>query len=78
MNTDGGDEDTTIIAAGIPVNEQTGIYVDYADGETSETLRVGMNFSYNDNVDFILEYADDELDGGNDTDSIDLRVALSF
>jgi hypothetical protein len=78
VDTDFGDEDTTIIAAGIPLNEQTGIYVDYADGETSETLRVGMNFSYNDNVDFILEYADDEIDGGNDTDSIDLRVALSF
>ncbi len=79
-DVDGADADTTIYAASIPLNEQAGIYIDYADGETSETLRVGLNYSYNDNVDFIVEYADDEYDAGagDDVDSIDLRIALSF
>jgi hypothetical protein len=80
VDTDFGDADTIIFAASIPLNDRTGVYVDYADGENAETTRVGVNFSYNDNVDFILEYADDEYDAGfgTDTDSIDLRVALSF
>ncbi|MDP6695798.1 MAG: hypothetical protein QF803_09300 [Gammaproteobacteria bacterium] len=82
------EQEFLIIAVGIPVSDSTGVYIDYATGEidgddSAETTRIGVTHAYNDNVDIILEWSDDDYDDAcvgacDDTDSIDLRIALGF
>ena len=77
------DDETLIIAeATFNLNEQWAFYVDYATADESEvdTLRVGAIYSYNDHLDFVIEYSDDtdDIDPNAEVDSIDLRAAFSF
>jgi len=80
FESDAGDTDFVIFGAGIPLSDSTGLYIDYATGDDlADSTRIGLTHAYNDNVDVILEYSDDDYDAaGPDTDSIDLRIALSF